>query len=131
MNTEIDNTAKTSEKKRISLFEKIMNAKIFIFAALFFLTILIVGGHKLASEVYGNITGNLEDSYKPISNQDEATLALFKSKLAEDGIKPKDTELSVFGISESTFKYRWKRGDDERIYVIRRNLQGIWDAYSQ
>lgn len=131
MNTEVDNTGTTSQTRSISLFEKMMNAKIFIFAALFGLTVMTVGGYKLASEIYGNITGNIEDSYIPISNQDEPTLALFKSKLAEDGITPNDSELSFFYISDAMYKYRWQRGNDERIYNIRRNSQGIWDTYSQ
>jgi len=127
MNTEKDNTPKTSQKKTPSLVEKIKNAKIFILAALFVLAIVINGVKKISVAV----TGNMQDSYAAISNQDEPTFALFKDKLAEEGIKANVSEMSVFAMSEVSYKYKWQRGNDERVYIIRRNSQGIWDTYSQ
>ena len=95
------------------------------------LAVFISGGKQFAAKYYGDITGNIHEDYIAITNQNDPSFVLFRDKLEEDGIKADISEMTVFVITEAAFKYRWRRGEDERIYVIRRNSQGAWDTYLQ
>jgi hypothetical protein len=121
-----ESSTKTSSQKQTN-----SSRGLTIFMSIMVLT-LVAGGWQMAVDYVKNITaGNMQEDYTAIANQDTPTFILFRDKLAEEGITPDISEMSVFSMTEAAYKYKWQRGDDSRVYVIRRNASGLWDTYLQ
>jgi hypothetical protein len=77
------------------------------------------------------VTDQIAAEYEPISNPHAPSFIALKGQLEREGIKPDDSELSMFSFSEAAFQYRWLRGNESRVYVVRMNSHGLWDIYPQ
>lgn len=110
----------------------VTRSKALTISKLLMILILAVGGTQMAIQYYRDITSSqMPDNYTPITNQNTESFVLFKKQLEAEGIKADLSEMSVFLITEAAFKYKWQRGNDVRVYVIRRNAGGLWDAFLQ
>lgn len=102
-------------------------------SALLMGAIIVVGGKDYVIKYYGNITaaGRVMEEYQPITNTSAPSYVALKGQLESEGIKVEDSELSMFSFSGAAFQYRWLRGDESRVYVVRMNSHGMWDIYPQ
>jgi hypothetical protein len=73
------------------------------------------GSDIMAEEMYGKLTNPSEPSY----------LFLIEG-LKSEGFNPKIGEFSVQQFSDSAFKYRWKRGAEEREWEVYKDHSGVW-----
>ena len=60
--------------------------------------------------------------------REEPALLIVQDLLEREGISTTYSEFSVYKVSDSEMKYRWRRNDAYRTYKVYRDTQNIWNV---